>query len=698
MSRYLQRDVTDCGAACFVYICDHYRLRLPLARVRRELGTNQTGTTAAGLVAAAQRLGFSAKGVKGSPEALASVPLPAIAHCLTERKLLHYVVLVDWTPKRARIMDPALGRVETWAPEKFKATWTGVLVLLSPTAEFRRGDATVSPWRRFWQLLQPHRSVMVQSLAGALVATFLGLGTSIYVQKIVDAVIPDRNAALLNLLGVAMLVVLGLKLALGWLQSLLSLRTAQRIDAALILAYYRHLLELPQPFFDTMRVGEITSRIGDAVKIRNFLNQSLPGLVLNPLMVTFSLAAMFWWSWKLALLSLSLIPAYALIYALVDRLNRDYQRRVMERGADFDAELVESLQAQPVIRSHGLESDAILRAEKKLVGLLRAAWASALGSCAGASAIAAVTQLYTIGLLWLGARLVLAAEVSPGQLMSCYTLAGYLTGPVTALVGLNAGIQEALIATDRLFEIMDLEREANPGTVDRPPPARAIRFEKVGFRHAGRTAGVTDLNLEFPAGAITALVGPSGCGKSTVLALLQRLYAPESGRILWGDIDLRYFRLESLRQHLAIAGQHTRLQTGTILENLAPGDYAPDFERLVRVCRACGALEFIEQLPHGFLTPLTENGANLSGGQRQRLALARALYPDAPLLVLDEPTSALDPASEHRLVSALQEIRMQGRTVIVATHSSVLLAAADRVFRLERGVVVTGPPGIAAAG
>ena len=692
MAFYKQRDITDCGAACLGCVAAHYRKTLPVARLRQLAGTNQKGSTALGMVEAARQLGFTAKGVKGGVEALPTVPLPAIAHCLIDHRLLHYVVLVEWTPKFARIMDPAVGRVEKWPHEKFKSVWTGVLILLAPGDSFQPGDHTVSPWQRLWNLLQPHKAVLGQAFVGAVVTTVLGLAMSVYVQKIVDSVIPDGNRQLLNLLGVSMLVLLAFKLVLGWFQSLLSLRTAQRIDTTIMLAYYRHLLRLPQAFFDTMRVGEITSRVGDAVKIRNFLNSSLLSLLLNPLILLFSLGAMFFWSWKLALLSLALLPFNALIYWLVDRRNRLYQRQLMERSADFSAQLVESLNAQPVIRRFQLEEGAALRTENRLVRLMKTVWQSSLMGMGSGLAATLVTQVYLIGLLWLGAGLVLDAGLTPGQLMSCYTLAGYLTGPLAALIGLNTSIQETLIATDRLFELMDLELEKDQGLVEfTPVHARDIHLQGVSFKHAGRLPTLQDISLTLPAGKITALVGESGCGKSTLLALLQRLYLPEKGRILIGEIDLQYFRLAGLRRHLAVVPQQTHLLSGTVLENLVPGDQQPDMERVLRICRDVGVLGFIESLPQGFFTHLNENGANLSGGQRQRLALVRALYLDAPILLLDEPSSALDAKSEKIFFSLLARLRDEGKTIVLAAHSAAALDIADHIVALDQGKLAKPP-------
>ena len=690
MRKFRQRDFTDCGAACLGFVAARYRKVLSVAQLRSLTGTNQQGSTALGLIEAARQLGFSAKGVKGPADALPSVPVPAIAHCLIDKKLLHYVVLVHWTPKFARVMDPAVGRAEKWPHEKFLSIWTGVLILLAPDAGFQPGDHTVSPVRRLGRLLRPHGAVLIQALVGAVLSTVLALATSIYVQKIVDLVIPDGNRQLLNLLGVAMLVVLGFKLLLGVFQSLLSLRTAQLIDAALILGYYRHLLRLPQPFFDTMRVGEITSRVADAVKIRNFLNTALLNLVLNPLILTFALGMMFLYSGKLALLSLALVPLNAALFWFINFRNRTFQRQLMERGADFDAQLVSSLHAQPAIRRFQLEESEGLKTEVRLVRLLKTSWRASLAALGTGTAGTFLTSAYLIGLLWMGAGLVLETGLTPGELMSCYTLAGYLTGPITALLGLNSSIQETLVATDRLFEIMDLELESDRGTIAfGPEHAGDIRLEGVNFKHAARLATLHDLTLTLPAGRITVISGPSGCGKSTLLALLQRLYLPNQGRILVGGIDLNHFLLASLRRQLAVVPQQTHLLTGTILENLAPGHPQPDLQRLLKLCRDVGALEFIEKLPQGFFTHLTGNGANFSGGQRQRLALVRALYLDAPILLLDEPTSALDAAAEETFITLLQSLRDAGKTIIIAAHNDRLLAVADRVVRMENGRIVS---------
>ena len=686
MTRFKQHDLPDCGACCLGFVAAHHRRDVSVARIRQLAGTTRSGSTALGLIEAADRLGLSAKGVKGPASALPSVPVPAIAHCLIDGRLSHYVVLSQWARDHFKVMDPASGRTERWTHERFTSQWTGVLILIARRDEIPGPASPGSTWSRLLSLLRPHRAALVQALAGAVFATVLGLGLSIYVGKIVDQVIPNGSHSLLNLLGTAMVVVLVFRLLLAWFQSFLSLRIAQRIDLTLMLAYFTHLQRMPQTFFDTMRIGEITSRLGDAMRIRQFLNTSLVGLVLNPLILAFSLGAMVLFSWKLALLSLSLLPVNALIYLIFDRRNAACQRRVMEKSAEFNAHFTESLAMQGVIRPFQLESTIAVRTESRLVHLLRAVWdAGALG-ISSQTLTMLTTQAYLLGMLWFGAHQVLASALSPGELMSCYALAGYLTGPIAAIVGMGATIREALVASERLFEILDLEREPDSGTIPLTPQHLGdIHLDGVGFRPPGRLPTLQDVTLHIPAGKITALTGPSGGGKSTLLGLVARLQSPTTGRIRMGSHDLRDFSLTSFRRQIATVPQRTELFAGTLLENITLGAELPDLERVATIVRAVGLHDFIENLPQRHFTRLGETGATLSGGQRQKLAMARALYRDAPILLLDEPSSALDSEAEQNLASLLKALRDQGRTIVLAAHRNSLMTIADHIVVIEGG-------------
>jgi ABC-type bacteriocin transporter len=685
-----QRDITDCGAACLASVSGFYKLKLPVSRIRQYAGTDRRGTNVTGLIEAAELLGFQAKGVKGTFESLSKIPKPAIAHVIIDERLHHYVVIYKVSKNNITILDPADGRLHKKTNAEFQKIWSGVLVLLLPDEGFVTGDKNSSNTKRFWQLIKPHSGIMVQALFGALVYTILGLSSSIYVQKIVDFVLVDGNIRLLNLLSIIMIVLLIFQLILGAIKNLFALKTGQQIDARLILGYYKHLLSLPQRFFDTMRVGEIISRVNDAVKIRAFINETALGIIVNILIVAFSIGLMFLYYWKLAIIMLCIVPFYLIIYFISNKVNKIWQRRLMENSAELETQLVESLNAVGTIKRFGLEEYSNDKTESKFISLLRSIYKSSIyGIYIGTSAEFA-TRLFTIILLWAGSYFVIQRDLSPGELLSFYALIGYLTGPASSLIGANKSIQDALIASDRLFEIIDLEIESgnlNKVTLN-AELIGDIQFHNVSFRYGTRTTVFEGLNLLIKKGSSTAVVGESGSGKSTLLSLLQNLYPLKEGNISIGGFDIQNISISSLRKCVGVVPQHIDLFAGSIIDNIALGDLEPDMQRILGLSTMLGINDFVEKLPNTYNTYLSEQGINLSGGQRQRIAIARALYRNPEILILDEATSSLDPASEQKVGNTLQWFKQQGKTVIIIAHRLTTIKNCDTILVLSNGKLV----------
>lgn len=684
-----QRDITDCGAACLASVAEHYKLKIPVSRIRQIAGTDQKGTNALGMIKAAEQLGFTAKGVKGNMEALPKIPLPAIAHVIIKDVLQHYVVIYAVTEKGVKYMEPADGSLKTISIDDFGKMWSGVLILLIPSEDFIAKDEKISNLTRFFYLLRPHRKILIQCLVGAILYTVLGLSTSVYVGKITDYVLVGGNTNLLNLMSIGMLIILLLRVFLGVAQSLFMLNTGQLIDARLILGYYKHLLKLPQRFFDTMRVGEIISRVNDAVKIRVFINDVSIYLIENIFIVVFSFLMMFVYSWKLALMMLITIPLYTIIYIFVNRLNKKYERKVMENAADLESQLVESLNSVRTIKQFGIEEFANLKTENRFIKLLNTIYRSGVNSIFATESSSFVNFLFTIMLLWFGSSLVIKNEITIGELFSFYAIIGYFTSPVASLIGANKTIQNAMIAADRLFEIMDLERENDENKVEFTAQLNDdIRFDTISFSYGTRTKVFENFSLHIPKGKITAIIGESGSGKTTLAALLQKLYPLNGGKIYIGQHNLDYFSINSMRDNVASVPQQLDLFSGTIIENIALGDFYPDMERILTICKNLAMLPFIEKLPKGFQTYVGEHGVGLSGGEKQRLAIARAMYCNPEILILDEATSSLDSQSEFDVQQAIVNFNKQGKTVLIIAHRLSTVMSADKIVILEKGKLI----------
>ena len=676
-----QHDITDCGAACLASICAFYGLRFPVSRIRQYAFTDKKGTNVLGLVQAANKLGLSAKGVRAVSEALDVIPKPAIAHLIVKEVLHHYVVVYKVTKTHITYMDPADGLMHNKVREEFEKEWTNVLVLMEPDESFRVGNEKKSIVSQFFSLLAPHKSVMFQAIFGALVYSILGLSTSVYIGNITDYVLVDKNINLLNLMGILMIVILLLRTFIGSMKSILALKTGQRIDAALILGYYKHLLTLPQQFFDTMRVGEIISRVNDAVKIRNFINNVSLDLVVDVMILFFTSCLMFVYSWKLAAVTLLSAPLFFLVFWGFNRLNKKYQRRIMESAADLESQLVESINSISTIKRFGLEEYANLKTEARFVHLLKNMFRSIYGAIVAQGGIQFISTGVTIAVLWVGSMFVIDQELTPGELMLFYSLVGYVLSPISSLITSNQTIQDALIAADRLFQIMDLERESDDSQKVELMPEMIgdVSFDNVEFRYGSRRKVFESLNLKIEKGKTTAVIGESGSGKTTLISLMQHIYPIQSGQIRIGEFDIAQVTNTSLRKIVGTVPQQIELFAGSIAENIAIGDLHPDMKRIIDLSEQLGLKE---------LTYIGEHGTSLSGGERQRIAIARALYKEPEILIFDEATSSLDSVSEKYVKQTLKNLADKGKTIVVIAHRLSTVRDADAIVVLDNGQVV----------
>lgn len=635
-----QHDYKDCGAACLVSICAYYGRLISIARVRQICHTDTRGTNLLGLIRGLNDLGFNAKGVKGDLDSITKIPLPSIAHVIVNKTMHHYVVIYKVHKNIVSFMDPAKGKIEAYKIEEFAKIWTGMLILLEPNEYFEQRNDKIGIYTRFWNLVQPHKSILLQCLIGAIVYTILGLSTSIYIEKVTDYVLIDGNTRLLNVLSIGMIIILLFQIYIGYMKSVLMLETGQKIDMYLILGYYKHLLDLPQRFFDTMKVGEIISRINDAVKIRTFINDAAIQIFVNIFTIIFSFALMFTYYWKLALIIAIVIPLYFLVYWITNKLNKKIERQLMEDSADLESHLVESINSVRTIKQFGLESFENNKTDNYFYKLLNTIYKSVLITLFSGNSTEFLSRIFTIILLWSGSKYVIDKVITPGELLSFYALIGYFTNPVTELIGLNKTIQNAVIAADRLFAIMDLEREESTDKFELTREnVGDIEFKNATFSYGSRIEVFKDFSCMIPKGKTTAIVGESGSGKTTIASLLQNLYTLKSGKIMIGNYDLNYISNYSLRNLISTVPQQIDLFSGNVIENIALGEDFPNLQKIMDIAKTTGILEFVEKLPNGFQTYLGENGALLSGGQKQRIAIARAIYKDPEILILDEATS-----------------------------------------------------------
>lgn len=680
----------DCGAAALASVCMHYKLQIPIARVRQYANTDRKGTNMLGLVEASKKIGFAAKGVKASMAVLPEIHMPAIAHVLAQGKFPHYVVLYKWHAKYVQIMDPEVGELKKLTHAEFEKDWRGLLVVLSPDENFKQGIIGTSNRTKLLSLVKPSSGSIIQIIIGALIYTILGICISIYIGKITDFVIPNSNQNLMNLMSAAMLIIIAVQLIIGLFRNILSLKIGQILDAKLILGYYKQLLQLRQSFFDSMRVGEIISRVNDAVKIRAFINEIAVNFFINICIVIFSFLLMYSYNWKMAMVISSCIPFYGSLYLISNILNKKKVRAVMESSAELESQLVESITSMETIKQFGLEEYSNLKTEEKFISLLNSIYKVGVNNLSFNFAGDTFAKILTIVVFWLGTYYIFKNDLTPGELFSFYSLIGFFTGPIQSLVNSNRQIQEAAVAADRLFEIMDLEHDESQENkiILSPELMGDIRFEHVGFRYGSRAKVFEDISFTIPLNKITAIIGVSGSGKSTILGLLQKLYPVGTGKIFVGDCDLQNVSSNSLRQAISIVPQSIVLFAGNVLENITIGDPKPDVHKVIKICKQLRISDFIETLPNGYNTYIGENGSALSEGQKQRIGIARALYKKFDILLMDEATSSLDGFSDSYVQEIIRELKKEDKTIVIITHKLSSITHADQIIVLKDGKLI----------
>jgi ATP-binding cassette subfamily B protein len=639
------------------------------------------------MVKAAEKLGFSAKGVKGSREAFFSpFPLPAVAHVVVDGSLLHYVVIYKITKELVIIADPAKG-LRKITPEEFFKEWTGVLILLAPTQRFEKGDQTKSIWARFWGLLTPQRALLVNIFFTSLIYTILGIGASFYFKVMMDEILPNLLSRSLHIISVGVIALYLFQILLGAFRSHMLLHMSRNMDIRLILGYYSHVLELPMSFFGTRKVGEIISRFQDASKIREAITGAALSIMIDTIMAIAGGIILYTQSPAMFVIAFIIIALYGVIVFAFNKPLRENNKKSMEENAQLTSFLVESLNGIETVKSFNSERSANIETEKKYVKLLRTVFKGGVLSNLSGSLTGFIAAVGGVVILWVGAARVINGDMTVGGLLTFNALLAYFLDPVKNLINLQPTMQTAIVASDRLGEILDLELEKSENEDRKIAPEslrQPIEFRGVDFRYGTRQLVLQNICLKIAPGEKIALVGESGSGKTTLVKLLLNFYPWEKGDIQIGNYNLKDMNIEALREKIAYISQDIFLFSGTIYENLTLGMENPNMEEVVRVASMTCAHDFISQMPLRYETYLEENGANLSGGQKQRLAITRALLKNPDILIMDEATSNLDSITE-KAISRMIDEQTSGLTTIIIAHRLSTIMRCDKIYLMDGG-------------
>ncbi len=685
-----QYDITDCGAACLATICKQYGLKTPITKIREVAGTDTQGTNAYGVIKAAEQLGFSAKGVKGNQEAFFSeFPLPAIAHVVVDGTLLHYVVVHKITKKEIIIADPGKG-IMKYTPEDFFKIWTGVLILLVPNQTFKKGKETKGLFERFFHLLLPQKNLLIQVFLASLIYTLLGILGAFYMKELLDNILPYGLMKTLHILSLGIIGLYILQVVLSGFRAHLLLYLSQKLDIALLLGYYEHVLKLPMNFFGTRKVGEIISRFQDAGHVRDAISGATLTIMIDTLMVLIGGIILYMQNALLFGVAFIIVGLYAVIVFGFNKALKKGNQKQMEENAQLTSYLVESLNGIQTVKAFNAERKVNLETEGKFIKLLRSIFKLTLTTNVQAILKGLVELIGGVVILWIGAYQVLKGNMSVGSLITFNSLLGYFLGPMKNLINLQPELQTAIVAAERLGEILDLDIECDENEEKKIKPNKFegnIQLKNIDFRYGTRQLILKNISMNIQKGERIALVGESGCGKTTLVKLLLNFYPIEKGEILIDGNNVLDINRESLRERIAYVPQETFLFSGTIIDNLSLGSSQIEMEQIVEAAKMARAHDFINELPLRYNTHLEENGANLSGGQRQRLAITRAILKKPDILILDEATSNLDSITEAAIENTINTFS-KGMTTIIIAHRLSTIKRCDKIFVMDKGEII----------
>lgn len=685
----LQNDETDCGPACLAAIFGKYGLKVSIAKIRDIAGTDRQGTSACGLVKVIEHYGFEQKVVEADKNALTQkLPLPAIAHVVIDNTLLHYVVITKIKDNTVVVSDPAKGSVR-YKKEDFLKIWTNVLILIAPTKESQKGNKKESTLSSFFCLLISQKWLLLRIFILSMILTSIGIITSFYYQVLMDNIVPSLSIEMLNYVSAITLSLFLVQICLNFFRGLLIVKLEQNIDIPIMLGYYNHALILPMKFYSMRDTGEIISRFNDASSIRDIVSEASLTIMMDTIMAVVGAVVLFNSNRLLFLISVVMLILYGIIVFVYNKPIKKINRKIMEMNSKVTSQFVETINGIETIKAFNQEDNEKEKTDKLYKKFLKKVFNGGVLSLSQQTITMFVAVVGELVILWVGVAYVIKGELTLGELITFNALLGYFIEPIKNLINLQPSIQTAVVAADRLGEILDITPEYN---YEHEQLNDKIRFDKISisnldFRYGTRELVLKDINLEICRGEKIAFVGESGSGKTTLANLLVRLYEQEKGSIKLDSIDIREFSIKQIRDNISYISQNTFLFSGTIRENLLFGNSDVSDDDISQVCKICELEEYINSLPLKFNTRIEENGKNLSGGQKQRLAIARALLKKPEILIMDEATSNLDYITERSIEKTINNFSKNMTTIIIA-HRLSTIKDCDKIFVFRNAQIV----------
>ncbi len=688
-----QHGQSDCGVACLLSIISFHGGSETLDHIRQLSGTTKRGTSMLGLQQAAGQLGLSASGLKAdSIENLHELDQPAILHVIMEGYRQHYVVFYGFAGDNLVIGDPAKG-VEIWTIDQLKMVWRDkILLSLKPSTHFKKSDQKNSQYEVIINWIKEDFNVLVAALFLGAVISIFNLSTAIFTQKLIDEVLPSREISVLVISLALFGVLLIFKSLLSYLRSNFLLTQSRDFNIRMVGFFFKSLIRLPKPFFDSKKSGEMIARMNDTRRIQSAVSNLIGNLILEILVLTISIVALLVYQWQVGLLVIVIAPLFTILHFKFQKPILKHQKATMSSYGLNESNYIDVINGISEVKTSSKQN----LFEKSTMAFYRNFQENSfsLGKAQVNFGLIAelISIVLTLSVIGYTSSVYLQGSMALGTLIACFTLLGSITPSIIQITLFNIQIQEAKVAFERMNEFSGLAIEDLQKGDHYPLNAKCILVKNISFHYPGMLDLLKNVDLEIKKGEFRALLGESGEGKSTLIQLIQRFYQPQYGEIWLDMVPIETLNMGSYRERISVVPQDIKIFNHSLFFNVVLSEDPATYERFLKWSEKFGFDAYFKIFPQGYGTLLGEEGTNISGGQRQIVGLARALFRNPDFLLLDESTSAMDKKTESFIIDILNQFK-RDIGIFMITHRVTTASKSDYIYLLENGcITMEGAP------
>jgi len=685
-----QDSIKDCGVASLLTIIKVYKGDISKERLRILTKTSKNGTRAYDLMIAAEKMGFSAKGIKGNIDSLVSsnIVLPCIAHVVINKSYEHYVVIHKINKKKKTIIvaDPSIG-IREYTLDEFSNIWSGVLLILYPNKKILKLNNVKCVNDFLYELFINNINKLIVVFILSLIVTFCNIINSFYFKILIDNVIINKSYRNLYIISLVFILIIIFKISNDFIRKKILLYTNKKIDFTIFNDIFRHIVMLPYSYYKNRTTGEIISRINDLNNIKDLVAKIFLTLFIDIILIILVGIALYIISVNLFLVSTMFGIIYFIISIVFNSLFDKHINNIKNKEAIVASYLIESINSYETIKGLNVHDNIIDNIGLKFNNYINVSYQFNYLYNIQLSIKDILNQSTVIIILLVGSILVMEGDISLGTLLSFNTLLGYFYEPIKNIIDLMPTIKYATISLKRLLELY--ENESEQLDIDYKHQLNNLTgnivINNLTFSYNDKDNILNNINLEINSGEKVLIVGSSGNGKSTLLKLIMRYYKVNNNSILLDDIDINNYSLNSIRNNVCYVSQHENLFTDSIYNNIVL-DRKCDYDTFLKICKLTYVDKIYKNNPLTYDMLIEENGFNISGGERQRIIIARTVIDNRSIFLFDESLNEMNSELERKILLNILTL-LKGKTILFVSHRVDNKDLFDKIVHIDNGII-----------